>query len=102
MPARAIEKNARRNERSAGSVPGARGAVFCDDMGESVKALVVPVDPENPPLVAELMAACRAELASYKCPRSLEIVSTIGRNAMGKINKRVLRAPYWEGSRTIG
>ncbi len=72
------------------------------DMGESVKALVVPVDPENPPPVAELMAACRAQLAGYKCPRSLEIVATIGRNAMGKINKRTLRAPYWEGSRTIG
>ncbi len=72
------------------------------DMGEAVKALVVPVDPANPPSVIELMAACRAELAGYKCPRSLEIVSTIGRNAMGKINKRVLRAPYWEGSRTIG
>jgi len=26
----------------------------------------------------------------------------VGRNAMGKVNKRALRAPYWEGSRTIG
>ena len=65
------------------------------DMGEAVKALVVPVDPKNPPSIDELMADCRAQLAGYKCPRSLEIVSTVGRNAMGKINKRLLRAPYW-------
>jgi len=26
----------------------------------------------------------------------------VGRNAMGKVNKRALRAPYWEGGRTIG
>jgi hypothetical protein len=26
----------------------------------------------------------------------------VGRNAMGKINKRTLRAPYWESGRTIG
>ncbi len=72
------------------------------DMGEAVKALVVPVDAESPPDVDELIALCRAQLAGYKCPRTLEIVSTIGRNAMGKINKRALRAPYWDGSRTIG
>jgi len=72
------------------------------DMGEAVRALVVPQDPANPPQAHELIALCRQELAGYKCPRSVEIVSTIGRNAMGKVNKRNLRAPYWEGSRTIG
>ncbi|MEI7753879.1 MAG: AMP-binding protein [Actinomycetota bacterium] len=72
------------------------------DMGEAVRALVVPQDPANPPQADDLIALCRQELAGYKCPRSVEIVSTIGRNAMGKVNKRNLRAPYWEGSRTIG
>jgi long-chain acyl-CoA synthetase len=72
------------------------------DMGEAVRALVVPQDPANPPDVDELLALCRQQLASYKCPRTLEIVTTVGRNAMGKVNKRALRAPYWEGSRTIG
>lgn len=72
------------------------------DLGEAVKALVVPVDAANPPDVAELAALCRANLAGYKCPRSIDIVASVGRNAMGKINKRTLRAPYWDGSRTIG
>ena len=33
---------------------------------------------------------------------SVDIVDTVGRTAMGKLNKRALRAPYWEGARTIG
>jgi acyl-CoA synthetase (AMP-forming)/AMP-acid ligase II len=73
-----------------------------DDLGEAVKALVVPQDPADPPTADELIALCRSQLAGYKCPRSVDIVTTIGRNAMGKVNKRALRAPYWEGGRTIG
>ena len=72
------------------------------DMGEAVRALVVPQDPADPPTPEELIGLCRQHLAGYKCPRTVEIVATVGRNARGKVNKRALRAPYWEGSRTIG
>jgi acyl-CoA synthetase (AMP-forming)/AMP-acid ligase II len=72
------------------------------DMGEGVKALVVPADPAHPPTPEELMVFCREHLAGYKCPRSVEVVSTVGRNAMGKVNKRALRAPYWERKPTDG
>lgn len=72
------------------------------DLGEAVKALVVAKDPVDPPTPTELMALCREHLAGYKCPRTIDVVSSVGRNAMGKINKRALRSPYWEGSRTIG
>ena len=72
------------------------------DLGEAVKGLVVPLDPNDPPTPEELIALCRSKLAAYKCPRTVEIVSTAGRNAMGKVNKKALRAPYWEGNRTIG
>jgi acyl-CoA synthetase (AMP-forming)/AMP-acid ligase II len=65
------------------------------DMGESVRALVVPVDPQVPPSADEIIALCRSRLAGYKCPRSVEIVESVGRNAMGKVNKRALRSPYW-------
>jgi long-chain acyl-CoA synthetase len=65
------------------------------EMGEQLKALVVPVDPANPPPTAELIEYCRARLTHYKCPRSVEIVSSLGRTAMGKVNKRELRRPYW-------
>jgi acyl-CoA synthetase (AMP-forming)/AMP-acid ligase II len=65
------------------------------EMGEELKALVVPADPSNPPDAAELIAFCRSRLSHYKCPRSVDIVPDIGRNTMGKVNKRALRAPYW-------
>jgi long-chain acyl-CoA synthetase len=66
------------------------------EMGEEVKALVVPRDRSSPPEAAELIAFCRQRLTHYKCPRSVEIVESVGRNAMGKVNKRALRAPYWD------
>jgi acyl-CoA synthetase (AMP-forming)/AMP-acid ligase II len=70
------------------------------DMGEEVKALVVPVDPADPPPAEELIGWCRQRLAGYKCPRSVDIVDSVGRSAMGKVNKRALRRPYWESAGT--
>jgi acyl-CoA synthetase (AMP-forming)/AMP-acid ligase II len=69
------------------------------DLGERLHALVVPGD--RPPDPAELGAWCRKRLASYKCPRSHEFVEALPRNSMGKIDKRALRRPYWNGDRTI-
>ena len=67
------------------------------EMGEQLKALVVPADPSRPPAEAEIIAFCRDRIAHSKCPRSVEFISEeiLGRSAMGKINKQVLRAPYW-------
>jgi long-chain acyl-CoA synthetase len=67
------------------------------EMGEELKALVIPRDRDNPPDAAELLAWVRERLSHYKCPRTVEFVDDLGRNTMGKINKRKLRAPYWEG-----
>ncbi len=72
------------------------------DMGEEVKALVVLRADVAVPDPHELDDWCRERLAGFKCPRSFEFVETVGRTAMGKINKRNLRAPYWPTARTIG
>lgn len=72
------------------------------EMGEAVKALIVPSDPSLPPTAAELDQFCRSQLAGFKCPRSYDVVPDIGRNTMGKVNKRALRKPYWPTDRTIG
>jgi len=66
------------------------------DMGESLKALVIPTNASSPPAEDAIIAWCKERLTSYKCPRSVDIVESVGRNTMGKINKRKLRAPYWE------
>lgn len=72
------------------------------EMGEELKALIVPRDLNAPPSADALNQFCRAQLAGYKCPRSYEFFADIGRNAMGKVNKRELRRPYWPTERTIG
>ena len=69
------------------------------DLGEALKALVVPADPAPDP--GDLAAWCRERLASYKCPKTYEVVDALPRNVMGKLDKRALRRPYWEGDRTI-
>ena len=69
--------------------------------GESVKAIVVPREP--PPDPAELVAFCWERLAGYKCPRSVDFAGSLPRNPSGKLLKRELRRPYWEGAgRLIG
>lgn len=72
------------------------------EMGEELKALIVLADGASAPEHAELDAFCRDSLAGFKCPRSYEFLDDIGRNTMGKINKKKLRAPYWPTDRSIG
>ena len=65
------------------------------EMGEELKALVIPKDPDTAPPAEEILEWCRARLSRYKCPRTLEYRADLERNTMGKINKKKLRAPYW-------
>ena len=64
--------------------------------GETIKALVVPVEGETI-TEAELIEHCRARIAHYKCPTSVELRTELSRTATGKLQKFKLRAPYWEG-----
>ncbi len=64
--------------------------------GESVKAVVVakPGAPKDP---ASVIAWARERIAHYKAPKSVDFVEAIPRNITGKILRRELRKPYWEG-----
>ncbi|WP_426573026.1 AMP-binding protein [Aquihabitans sp. McL0605] len=62
------------------------------DLGEQLVALVVPADLDEPPTIAELQAWCEDRLSRYKCPREIRLVTDLGRNALGKLDKRSLRA----------
>lgn len=69
------------------------------EMGEAVKAVVQPTDraAAGPELAAELLEYCLSELATYKCPRSVDFVDELPRDPNGKLYKRRLRERYWEG-----
>lgn len=63
-----------------------------DEWQEAVHAVVVPADRRG--VDAEgLVEFCRAELADYKVPKSIEIVDRLPRTASGKIVRRDLRDP---------
>jgi long-chain acyl-CoA synthetase len=68
-----------------------------EDMGEAVKAVVVPTagTVAGPELAEELIRHARSALAGYKCPRSIDFVETLPRTATGKLQKRLLRERYW-------
>ncbi|MCZ7526225.1 MAG: acyl-CoA synthetase [Acidimicrobiia bacterium] len=70
-----------------------------DDMGEQIKAVVQPEEGIAPDdaLRAEIMGHLRDRLAKYKWPRSIDFVEELPREPTGKLLKRTLRDPYWEG-----
>ena len=58
--------------------------------------MVVPkpgheVDPDS------VITWTRERIAPYKCPKSVDVIPEMPRNASGKILRRVLRDPYWVG-----
>ena len=62
------------------------------DFGEAVVAVVVR---ENDAVTEELlMRAAQATLARFKHPRRIVFVDDLPRNAMGKVQKNVLRQMY--------
>jgi acyl-CoA synthetase (AMP-forming)/AMP-acid ligase II len=67
-----------------------------DEWGEQVKAVVVR-KPDAAVEEQELIEYCREHLASYKKPTSVDFVDELPRNASGKVLKREIRAPFWEG-----
>jgi acyl-CoA synthetase (AMP-forming)/AMP-acid ligase II len=63
--------------------------------GETVKALIVlragaVLDPD------QVIGFCRERLAHFKCPTSVEQRDSLPRTATGKVQKYLLRAPYWQ------
>jgi long-chain acyl-CoA synthetase len=68
-----------------------------EDLGEEVKAVVQVMDgiEPGPALEQELLAFCRAHLAHFKCPRSVDFEDELPRLPTGKLYKRLLRDRYW-------
>ncbi|HET7668620.1 MAG TPA: long-chain-fatty-acid--CoA ligase [Mycobacterium sp.] len=64
--------------------------------GEAVKAIVVAAAGASPS-EADLIAFARDRLARYKLPKSIDFTAALPRNPSGKLLKRQLREPYWEG-----
>ncbi|MBW2272188.1 MAG: acyl-CoA synthetase [Deltaproteobacteria bacterium] len=74
-----------------------------DDWGEEVKAVIQPMEgvEGNDALTEEIFTWCEGRLAKMKRPRTIDYVDELPRDPNGKLYKRKLRDPYWEGRSQI-
>lgn len=70
-----------------------------DDMGEQIKAVIEPAPGQaaGDELAESVMAHLAGRLAKFKWPKSIDFVDELPREPTGKLLKRQLRDPYWEG-----
>ena len=71
-------------------------AVPDEKWGEVAKAIVV-LKPGETATVDDIIAHCRAHLAHYKVPKSIEFRDTLPKGGTGKILKGTLREAFWQG-----
>ena len=67
-----------------------------DKWGEAVKAVCVPKEGATVD-AASVIHWTRERIAAFKVPKSVDVIAALPRNASGKILRKDLRAPYWEG-----
>jgi long-chain acyl-CoA synthetase len=70
-----------------------------EDWGEEVKAVIEPAEgvEAGDELAAEILAYCADRLAKFKTPKTIDFTNEMPRDPNGKLYKRKLRDPYWEG-----
>jgi long-chain acyl-CoA synthetase len=70
-----------------------------EDWGEQVKAVVQAASgaTPGPGLAAEILASLDGRLARMKWPKTIDFIEEMPREPTGKLRKRQLRDPYWEG-----
>jgi long-chain acyl-CoA synthetase len=76
-----------------------------DKWGETGKAVVVAAEgaTADDDTAASIIAFAKTQLAGFKCPTTVDWVTELPRNPTGKILKKDLREPYWEGrERRVG
>ncbi len=67
-----------------------------DKWGEVGKAMVVKAEGQDP-TEEDILAYAREHLAGFKIPKSVDFIAEVPRNPTGKMLKKDLRAPFWEG-----
>jgi len=65
--------------------------------GEAVKAVISPKADAGDIDKDGIIAWARERIAGFKVPKTVDVIPELPRNASGKILRRELRAPYWEG-----
>jgi acyl-CoA synthetase (AMP-forming)/AMP-acid ligase II len=66
------------------------------EWGEAVKAIVVARQGTDLS-ASEIIRHCKKHLAGYKKPKSVDFVAEIPKNLYGKVDRKSLKSPFWEG-----
>jgi len=82
-----IRKHPRVKEVSVIGIPD-------DYWGEAVTACVVP---DGEVTEDEIKAFCKGKLAKYAQPKNVVFQDALPKTLIGKIDKKGLREPFWEG-----
>jgi malonyl-CoA/methylmalonyl-CoA synthetase len=82
-------------ELALDELPGVRESAVVGvphpDFGEAVTAVIVPRAGEKAPTEDEIIATLKGRLANFKVPKRVHVVDDLPRNAMGKVQKNLLR-----------
>ena len=62
------------------------------EWGRRVHAVIEPADPASPPTLEEVVTYAKARIASYKVPKTIEIVERIPRSVATKVNRGAMIA----------
>jgi malonyl-CoA/methylmalonyl-CoA synthetase len=88
-------------ELAIGEMPGVHESAVVGvphaDFGEAVAAVVVRAPGQEGPSEKDVIAWVKGRLANFKVPKSVYFVDELPRNAMGKIQKNVLRERLAKG-----
>lgn len=70
-----------------------------DEWGEEVRSVVLLKEgvEASDALSLELITWAKDHLANFKCPRQIDYVDDLPRSEAGKVQRKTIRAPYWEG-----
>ena len=81
----------------AGLIVAALAAAAMSSIDTQVKAVVQLREPGRASeiLAEELIAYCRKRLSPIKCPKSVDFMEQLPREATGKLYKRLLKEKYW-------
>jgi fatty-acyl-CoA synthase len=70
--------------------------------GETPKALIILREGQSA-TEEEIIAFTREQIAHFKCPTSVDFVESLPRTMTGKLQKFLIREPYWHGvERRVG
>ena len=62
------------------------------DFGEEVVAVII--GNGDRPTIDAIISHCKKQLANFKIPKRVEVIDSLPRNAMGKVQKNLLRERF--------